>query len=183
MCKWLQRLSRQNSAYRTSLEPHSYFTFRWHFQQLTSSDRSACLAKEGERERVSGVCMTGLICQREMVQTPCPVANATTEHLDSYTVSVSVYVCVCQNERRTMRCECNNYSFSCHPQVFHSHLHPDCAVGSICRSEECFWLWRHHSNTSSPKACHPLKRGLGGAKDSFKVKPALSGETEERKWG
>lgn len=36
-------------------------------------------------------------------------------------------------------------------------------------------------NTSSPEACHPLQRGLGGAKHSFKVKPAPSGETEGKK--
>lgn len=44
---------------------------------------------------VSGVCISGLICQRGMVLTPCPVANATTEHQDTYLVSVSMSVCVC----------------------------------------------------------------------------------------
>lgn len=36
-------------------------------------------------------------------------------------------------------------------------------------------------NASSPEACHPLQLGFGGVKDSLKVKPAQSGETEGRK--
>lgn len=116
--------------------------------------------------------------------TLCPVTNATTEHQDTYLVCVCVCFCVCVRMRggQCVDVSVTNARFfpSTRCRVSHFHWHRVCAVGSICGSEECCGITV--PNTSSPKTCQPLQRGLGGAKDSFKVKPAPSGETEDKKW-